>query len=231
VTWTQPAFTDISGTVAAGQLPNPSTTTLGGIEAINAVTHKWINAISNSGVPSLSQPAAADLSDGTTGSGGAVVLATSPTITTPTVSGNLNLTGKLAQYNGVNTAANGTSIIYGAVDSTNLSANVSATTIYAVPSGGTGFYRIDGTVIVTTPATTSSTMPGVTMTWTDGDNNTAQSFTFIVSNSTNTLTTFAQATMRFWVKGGTNIQYSTTGYASSGATAMKYALHLRLELL
>jgi hypothetical protein len=84
VSYAQPAFSDINGSVAASQLPNPSATTLGGIESIAAVSHKWINSISTSGVPSLTQPAAADLSDGTTGSG-SVVLATSPSLTTPNI--------------------------------------------------------------------------------------------------------------------------------------------------
>lgn len=82
----QPAFTDISGSVAASQLPNPSATTLGGIQSFAAQTSKWINAISTLGVPSATQPSAADLSNGTTGTvGTAVVLATSPTLTTPTI--------------------------------------------------------------------------------------------------------------------------------------------------
>src|SRR5260221_3053150 len=54
-TQTQPAFTDISGSVAASQLPNPSATTLGGIESYAAVTNQCINAISTSGVPSSMQ--------------------------------------------------------------------------------------------------------------------------------------------------------------------------------
>jgi hypothetical protein len=58
---TQPAFTDISGTVAAAQLPNPSASTLGGIESLAAVTSKWINQISTSGVPSATQPNFTDL--------------------------------------------------------------------------------------------------------------------------------------------------------------------------
>jgi hypothetical protein len=59
----QPAFTDISGSIAATQLPNPSATTLGGIESIASASHKWINSISTSGVPTLTQPASTDLSD------------------------------------------------------------------------------------------------------------------------------------------------------------------------
>jgi len=80
----QPSFADISGTATGAQLPNPSAATLGGVQSFAAVSHQWINSISTSGVPVASQPAAADLSNGTTGSG-AVVLATSPALTTPNI--------------------------------------------------------------------------------------------------------------------------------------------------
>jgi hypothetical protein len=61
-TASQPAFIDISGSVAAAQLPNPTASTLGGIESLAAVTSKWINTISTSGVPSATQPAFSDIS-------------------------------------------------------------------------------------------------------------------------------------------------------------------------
>lgn len=51
-----------SGTVAAARLPNPSSSTLGGIESLVATTHQWINTISTSGVPSSTQPAFTDIS-------------------------------------------------------------------------------------------------------------------------------------------------------------------------
>jgi hypothetical protein len=57
-TCTQPAYTDISG-----PLPDPGATTLGGIESILSVAHKWIDSISTLGVPHQSQPACGDLSD------------------------------------------------------------------------------------------------------------------------------------------------------------------------
>jgi len=63
----QPSFANISGTVAASQLPNPSSSTLGGIESYAAVSHQWINAISTSGVPSSTQPSLADIATGTAG--------------------------------------------------------------------------------------------------------------------------------------------------------------------
>ena len=59
-------------TIAGADLPNPSSTTLGGVESYAAVGSQWINQISTSGVPSSTQPAASDLSNGTTGSGAVV---------------------------------------------------------------------------------------------------------------------------------------------------------------
>jgi len=59
---TQPAFTDISGSVAASQLPNPSASTLGGVKSLVSVPHKWINTISTGGAPAATQPDFSDLS-------------------------------------------------------------------------------------------------------------------------------------------------------------------------
>jgi len=58
----QPAFTDISGSVAATQLPNPTASTLGGIESLASVAHNFLDSISTSGVPHASQPAFTDIS-------------------------------------------------------------------------------------------------------------------------------------------------------------------------
>jgi hypothetical protein len=51
-----------SGTLPAGRLPNPSASTLGGIQSAAAVSNQWINSISTSGVPALSQPSFSNLS-------------------------------------------------------------------------------------------------------------------------------------------------------------------------
>jgi hypothetical protein len=48
--------------VAASQLPNPSASTLGGIESIASSTNNWIDSISTAGVPHQSQPAFSNLS-------------------------------------------------------------------------------------------------------------------------------------------------------------------------
>lgn len=73
-----PGFRSLVG----ADLPTPSASALGGVESLAATSHEWINAISIAGVPSATQPAASDLSNGVTGTG-AVVLATSPVLATP----------------------------------------------------------------------------------------------------------------------------------------------------
>lgn len=58
----QPAFTDISGSIAPSQCPNPSATTIGCVESYAPVASQWINTISTSGVPGSAQPGFSDLS-------------------------------------------------------------------------------------------------------------------------------------------------------------------------
>lgn len=57
------SFSQISGSVAAIQLPNPGASSLGGIQSFAAVAHQWIKSISTSGVVAAGQPALLDLSD------------------------------------------------------------------------------------------------------------------------------------------------------------------------
>lgn len=49
--------------LTGAMLPNPSSTTLGGVESLAQTSHQWINSISTSGVPSSAQPACGDLSN------------------------------------------------------------------------------------------------------------------------------------------------------------------------
>ena len=51
-----------SGTLPAAQLPNPSASTLGGVQSKAATTHQFLTSISTSGVPASAQPAASDIS-------------------------------------------------------------------------------------------------------------------------------------------------------------------------
>jgi hypothetical protein len=71
-----PAFRAIVG----GDLPNPSASTLGGVESYAAVSNQWINSISTSGVPTSSQPAFSNIS-------GTASLTSQVTGTLPTANG------------------------------------------------------------------------------------------------------------------------------------------------
>lgn len=73
VTQAQPAFTDLSGSIAAAQLPNPAAATLGGVKSLAAVTHRFLTSIGTDGVPVAAQPDYADLT-GTPPSGGALTV-------------------------------------------------------------------------------------------------------------------------------------------------------------
>lgn len=48
--------------IVGADLPNPSGSTLGGIESLTCASHQWLNTISTVGVPTCSQPSFADIS-------------------------------------------------------------------------------------------------------------------------------------------------------------------------
>lgn len=154
----------------------------------------------------------------------------------------------ISTYNNVSTVSNGLAAEVAKADQTVQAANISATTLYAVPAAGAGLYRVSCYVVVTQAASTSSTMPNCQITWTDNDSNTANTTVSVTPTSTgNTVGTTnstacpATCTSTFPAsqtggilidaRASTNIQYATAGYASTGGTVMQYAVHVRLEWL
>lgn len=81
VTSSQPAFTDISGTLAAAQCPLPGASSIGCVQSFALQASKWISSISTLGVPSATQPNFTDIA-------GAATLAQLPSIGNNTVLGN-----------------------------------------------------------------------------------------------------------------------------------------------
>lgn len=138
-----------SNTIPNANIPNPTATQLGGILSAAPATNNWIYQITATGSVLSSRPSASNLNDGTTGSG-AIVLTTNPTISAPTVIGNLSA----STINGItlsNTAGTTASLVI-----------TSAKTLKAVNS--ITLAGADGTT-VTFPGTTD-TIPGI------GQNNT-----------------------------------------------------------
>lgn len=116
------------------------------------------------------------------------------------------------------------------VNSTANGANIGSTTLFAVPAGFDGVYRVSTDIIVTTADAVSSTMPSVAIGFTD-ETSTVQSIAASATSTANTIGTYAISSNTFYAKGGTNITYSTSGYVSNTPGAMKYSLRLRAEWL
>lgn len=127
------------------------------------------------------------------------------------------------------------------IDSTGLTANVGATTLYSTGSSGAGRYRVCAYLVTTTAASVSSTMPNAQVVFTDLDSNT--SVTLDVSPvlgaaglgqsgllTANAVGTVFSGEVVISAKASTTIQYQTVNYAST-AGGMAYALHIVLEKL
>jgi hypothetical protein len=117
----------------------------------------------------------------------------------------------------------------GTVSLTGQGASIGATAI--LNAALSGLYRISIAISVTTAATTSSTLPSVTIGYSQQESGAAISVTPIASSSSNSTSNVQQATLVCPVQAGANITYATSGYASSGATSMQYSLHIDVEFL
>lgn len=145
--------------------------------------------------------------------------------------GFIGLLGIVNNYNNLATVSNGIPAEYGQGNQTGLGANVSTTGLFAVPSTGAGLYRVSCYVIVTTAATTSSTLPSCNIIWVDKDNANSQSANVTATSAGNTVTTYTQGQTIIDVAASTSVTWTTAGYATSGATSMVYAVHIRIEAL
>lgn len=121
-------------------------------------------------------------------------------------------------------------------DITAKAAAITATTLLT-PSV-TGLYLISAYLKVTTAATTSSTLGGITITYTDGTDSVAQSQVMALqtqagaiatTNTGNTTASKLSGILVIYAKTGVAIQYAIA-YASSGSTAMQYEAHLAIEV-
>ena len=114
------------------------------------------------------------------------------------------------------------------VDLTAQVANITTTTLYT-PSAS-GVYRVSAYIIVTSVSSPGSTLPSLTIGWTDADSSAAQTLVLTPTNTGNALTTLQEATMTFNALTAVAITYATGSYASGG-TPMAYSLHIRIEAL
>lgn len=94
-----------------------------------------------------------------------------------------------------------------------------------------GLYRVSCMLVITQAATTSSTLPDCRVQWNEATTTVAQNTQLTTTSATNVLGQISptQTPTFVYTNGGTNINWSTTGYASVGATPMQYGVHLRIE--
>lgn len=122
--------------------------------------------------------------------------------------------------------------VNGSANQTAQTANISATTLLAVGASA-GLYLITVYLIVSTAASISSTLPDSRIIFTDRDSSATITVPLTSGLTTNTTSTFAQASFYANAKASTNIQYDVgqvTAYASSG-TAMQFAYRARAVYL
>lgn len=123
-------------------------------------------------------------------------------------------------------------------DASTQAANIGITTFYTIPANAAGTYRMTCYVVVTQQATVSGTVPLCQLFWKDSDSGVSSNANVtgavggsnptVGTNSTNNTT---PSMLTFQAAANSNIQYDTVNYASSGATPMQYAIHIKLEYL
>lgn len=140
---------------------------------------------------------------------------------------NLALTGTLTKVNNVSTAGNGATIPVAQVIAVTQGADIATTNLLA--SAPAGLYRVSSWCAVTRAATTNSVLPAVKVVTSNG---VTQTITVAATTSGNTTTTLTQGAVVVRASSSSpNITYTSSGFATSGATSMQYELYLTLEML
>lgn len=163
-------------------------------------------------------------------------------INPPTISlsaGNTSVTAAF-MYDGTNyynltptTAVSNVPVVTNTLSGTYTANITAAQQLQAASTGYTGTFRIPYSCEVTTAATTSSTLPSLVFSWKQRDSSVAVTQTVAPSNATgNTVgSTFYSGELVISAKNTSAISYTSTGYASSGATAMAYTCRVALEFV
>ncbi len=152
-----------------------------------------------------------------------------------TGTGQLYFGDKITTYNAIATVGNGVPSILAAANLVNRTDPITATTIYAVPTPGTGMYRISWMATITTAATTSSVLGGTNgfqIKFTDANDSVVKTSnpSTVINSSTNATGTTISGVCLAYCAANTNIQY-LFDYTSVGATKMAYDLSIRVEAL
>jgi len=159
------------------------------------------------------------------------VTATDTAVASINDSGNLTLLAKVTTYNNKATVGIGVTPVYATDSQTALTANYNAgaaKTLITSPTAGSVF-RVSGVQSINRAATTSSTMPSLTLSWTDAGG-IARTAVLVATSTTNTTAVTTPFSIVIHTN-GSNVTVTSAGYASSGATSMQYSLGYAVEQL
>lgn len=108
-------------------------------------------------------------------------------------------------------------------------ADVNVPALYPVPTSG--LYRVSAYVVQSQAATTSSTLPSCRVQYTEATTGVAVGDAITATGNLNQVGQHVGGSVVIAAQQGSDIGYITTGYVSSGATPMQYAVHLKIEFL
>jgi hypothetical protein len=131
--------------LVGADLPNPSSTTLGGVESYAAISHQFINAISTSGAPGSAQPAFGDLS-------GSVACAQLPALTGDATTSSGACAVAVGKINGTSLAGLATGLLK----------NTTGTGVPSIAASGTDYPAV-GVISATGPIGSATAAPVVTV--------------------------------------------------------------------
>jgi len=144
----------------------------------------------------------------------------------------VNASGLPTKSNNLTLAGQGYANVQTVVNSTGLTANYNSGTAKTLvtPTVSASVYRISGMQAITTAATTSSTFPSLTLSWTD-PGSVARTVTLVSTSSTNATSVQTFFSNTIMTNGSTAVTITSASYASSGTTSMAYELAVILEQL
>lgn len=150
-------------------------------------------------------------------------------LTTLSISGDV---AEITSYNGMPTVGAGVVAAHAQLGMAGLNNNQAETTLFAIPAGKSGMYRVSVHAVVTTADSISSILPSVGVAWTDNDTSTPTiASTVSTTNPVNAVGGYGQGSIIIFAKESTNITIHTSNYASGTPGVMRYAIRTKLEYL